>query len=88
MILWFGAPKDKSSPNQIWWPEALWQQGYDGFSLSGDLVRPHDQRVMRIYGWEQPLIVSHHHLATFGEQRHCGCGDMFKVVDMISHKSQ
>ena len=44
-----------------------------GFSLSGDLARPLDQRFLLLYGWE-PLKVIHHPIK-FGGNKHCSIGD-------------
>ena len=48
------------------------------FSLSRDLARQHDQRVMRLYGWEH-LMVSNHP-ATFDDHGYCGIGDIAVLV--------
>ena len=43
---------------------------WDVLSLSRDLTRPSDQRIMLLYELE-PLILSHHP-TKFGGRRHCG----------------
>ena len=46
VTVWIGTPQIKSLTCQVWWPQALWQWRYNGFSLSRDLARPNDQSVM------------------------------------------
>ena len=49
------------------------------FSLSRDLARPRDQRVMLLYRWK-PLFLSRHP-AEFGSHKNSSSRDMFLVVE-------
>ena len=51
---------------------------YKAFSLSHDLERPRNQRVMWLYQWE-PLMVRHYS-AKFGGHRHWSSGDIMYLV--------
>ena len=54
----------------------------NSLSLSHDLARSLDQKVMQLYG-QKPLKVSHHP-TKFGDQRHCGSRDiMVLMCDVI-----
>ena len=50
---------------------------YNGFSLSRDLTRSRDQRVMWLY-WQEPIKVSYHP-AKFGGHWHSSSGDVFSL---------
>ena len=52
--------------------------GYNDFSLSHDLTRPHDQRFMQFYGWE--LLIVTHYPSRHGGHRHCGSRDMMLLA--------
>ena len=43
-------------------------------SLSLDLTRPHDQRVIWVFGWEHLILC--HHPAKSGVHMRCGSGDI------------
>ena len=40
--------------------------------------KPHDKRVMRLYGWE--LLIEYHNPAKFGGHKHCGSGDIKLLI--------
>ena len=50
----------------------------NGISLSSDLIRPRDQRVIGLYG--QELIKVNYHLTRFDCHRHCGSKDIMILV--------
>ena len=54
--------------------------GYNGFTLSIDLARSHDQGAMWPYWWE-PVIVSHHPTKFGIHERYGSVDTMFLVVD-------
>ena len=62
---------------QVWWLQALWEWRYSGFTLSHDLPRPRDQRVMWLYRQEATQVSYHH--AKFDGHRHSGNGDVFNL---------
>ena len=70
-----------SPPCQIRWPQVLWYEIYNGSSLSRNLGRPQDERVIRRYGWE-PLYVRPK-FTKFGSQRHCGSGDIMVLICLL-----
>ena len=76
MTLREGAPQGRVPPCQVWWPQALWQWRHNGFSLSCDLLRPRDPRVIWLYRWGGPQRYS----AKFDLHRHRGSGDTFLAV--------
>ena len=81
--VWAVAAQGKSSSSQLWWPHALWQWRYNGFSLPPDLTRLHDQSAMWPYG-QVPIKVSYHH-AKFVNHKHSGSRDTILLVcHMIS----
>ena len=43
------APQCKSRSCQVWWLQAMGQWRYNGFGLSHDLNRPHNQGVEQLY---------------------------------------
>ena len=78
MTYWLGALQDKLPSYQVSWRLALWQWRCNGFSLSRDISRSCDERVMWLYGW-QPVKVSYRP-AKFGGHRHCGSGNIMFLV--------
>ena len=76
-----GPPHGKSPTCEVGWLQVLWCWIYNSFSLSRDLVRQRDERLVRLYG-QQPVKVSYHP-AQCGCHRHSGYGDIFLVCDVI-----
>ena len=78
VIIGSGDYNDRSFLKQVTFLPSLVVLGFVivmiyGFSSSGDLARPRDQRFVLLYGWE-PLKVSHHPIK-FGGHKHCTIGD-------------
>ena len=85
LILWAVVGQGKSQSCQGWWPWVLWYWRYNDFSLSHDLTRQRDQRLMWLYR-QVPIKVADHP-AKFGRPRHCGSGDMI-LACQISMRDQ
>ena len=63
----------------------LWYGRYNGFHLSRDLARPHDQGAKWLHG-QKPLKISHHP-SKFGGQGHYGSWDIIvSVCHVISQE--
>ena len=71
---------------QVQQPQALQQWRYNRFSLPYGLARPHDQRVMRLYG--QEIVKVRYHPAKFCGDRHFGIRDIMVFICQVTLQDQ
>ena len=76
VTLWVGTPHCVSPTCQFWWLVTVYV-----FSLSRDLAKLHNQRVIWLYG-QEPIKVSYHP-AKSGSHRLCVGDIMVLVCDII-----